>query len=567
MGLSDDRGQALQVGAILLFGILIVGLSLYQATVVPNQNERAEFESYLDANSDMEQLDSGIGAAAARDYLTRTAVTTGVNYPTRTVFVNPGPAGNRLRTSGSDTVRIENAEAVSGEAANTRVKWNGTTAHEYNTTTVRFDSNYNQLQAPSIVYESGVIYRPADQTAGAPYGPNESIVVSKGTTIEGNRITIVTLAGELDTGGLQSTVVARPVSAHTRTVVVTGNDSGTENITLTLPSELNDETWESEVLGDEINDESVLNVTQNGTENVDVILNGSRTYELRLAKIELRRQADSGVVDEPSSNYIVRAAGDNQSINDNQSVRLTAEVRDRYNNPQSGTEVNFSTSDGTFEDNSISRTVTTDSEGRASVQFNPTPNETDERTVDAKIDGGASAELNTTTFTVSVAQSGGGSGGGGDGTASANPSSNLASLIWEDATSGTQGNDQDVSVTFNNTASSAVQITGVRYQFYSKDSQGGGGGGPPESVTIEDSDGTGETSPINYVGTYVDVESDLDSISSGATPTYTFKFFSGTDESGGRFDADPDDFFLISLQFELNGETETATYFIGISEP
>lgn len=567
MGLSDDRGQALQVGAILLFGILIVGLSLYQATVVPNQNERAEFESYLDANSDMEQLDSGIGAAAARDYLTRTAVTTGVNYPTRTVFVNPGPAGNRLRTSGSDTVRIENAEAVSGEAANTRVKWNGTTAHEYNTTTVRFDSNYNQLQAPSIVYESGVIYRPADQTAGAPYGPNESIVVSKGTTIEGNRITIVTLAGELDTGGLQSTVVARPVSAHTRTVVVTGNDSGTENITLTLPSELNDETWESEVLGDEINDESVLNVTQNGTENVDVILNGSRTYELRLAKIELRRQADSGVVDEPSSNYIVRAAGDNQSINANQSVRLTAEVRDRYNNPQSGTEVNFSTSDGTLEDNSISRTVTTDSEGRASVQFNPTPNETDERTVDAKIDGGASAELNTTTFTVSVAQGGGGSGGGGDGTASANPSSNLASLIWEDATSGTQGNDQDVSVTFNNTASSAVQITGVRYQFYSKDSQGGGGGGPPESVTIEDSDGTGETSPINYVGTYVDVESDLDSISSGATPTYTFKFFSGTDESGGRFDADPDDFFLISLQFELNGETETATYFIGISEP
>jgi hypothetical protein len=567
MGLSDDRGQALQVGAILLFGILIVGLSLYQATVVPNQNERAEFESYLDANSDMEQLDSGIGAAAARDYLTRTAVTTGVNYPTRTVFVNPGPAGNRLRTSGSDTVRIENAEAVSGEAANTRVKWNGTTTHEYNTTTVRFDSNYNQLQAPSIVYESGVIYRPADQTAGAPYGPNESIVVSKGTTIEGNRITIVTLAGELDTGGLQSTVVARPVSAHTRTVVVTGNDSGTENITLTLPSELNDETWESEVLGDEINDESVLNVTQNGTENVDVILNGSRTYELRLAKIELRRQADSGVVDEPSSNYIVRAAGDNQSINANQSVRLTAEVRDRYNNPQSGTEVNFSTSDGTLEDNSISRTVTTDSEGRASVQFNPTPNETDERTVDAKIDGGASAELNTTTFTVSVAQGGGGSGGGGDGTASANPSSNLASLIWEDATSGTQGNDQDVSVTFNNTASSAVQITGVRYQFYSKDSQGGGGGGPPESVTIEDSDGTGETSPINYVGTYVDVESDLDSISSGATPTYTFKFFSGTDESGGRFDADPDDFFLISLQFELNGETETATYFIGISEP
>lgn len=565
MGLSDDRGQALQVGAILLFGILIVGLSLYQATVVPNQNERAEFESYLDANNDMEQLDSEIGAAAARDYSTRTAVTTGVSYPSRTVFVNPGPTGTRLRTGGSDTVRIENATAVSGEAPNTRAKWNGTT-QEYETTSVRFDSNYNQLQAPPIVYESGVIYRPPGDT-----GAEESIVVSGGDTVENNRITIVTLAGDLDTGGLQSTVVARPVSAHTRTVVVTGNNGGTENITLTLPSELNDETWESEVLGDEINDGSVLNVTQNGTENVDVVLNGSRTYELRLAKVELRRQADSGVVDQTSSNYIVRAAGDNQSINSNQSVRLTAEVRDRYNNPKSGTDVEFSTTDGTFaQSGTATQTVTTDGEGRASVQFNSTPSATGELTVDANIDGGASAELNTTTFTVNVAQGGGGGGGGGDGGggASTNPSSDLASLVWEGATSGTQGNDQDVSVTFNNTASSAVQITKVRYQFYSADSQGGGGGGPPESVTIKDPDETNPTNPINYVGPFVDVESDLTSINDGETTTYTFKFFTETDaNNGNRFDADPGDFFLISLQFELNGETETATYFIGISAP
>jgi len=40
---GDDRGQAIQIGAVLLFGILIISFSSYQAFVVPNQNEQVEF--------------------------------------------------------------------------------------------------------------------------------------------------------------------------------------------------------------------------------------------------------------------------------------------------------------------------------------------------------------------------------------------------------------------------------------------------------------------------------------------------------------------------------------------
>lgn len=396
MDLSDDRGQALQVGAILLFGILVVGLALYQATIVPTQNERVEFESYLDANGDMERLDSEIGAAAARDYSTRTAVQTGVRYPSRTLFVNPGPAANRLRTGDPQTVRIANASAVNGEETNTRTHWNGTT-REYETTSVRFDTRYNQLQVPPIRYESSTLYRPADRTAEAPYGPNESIVMADGAAISGGRITLIAVDGELDVGGMRSSVVARPVSAHSRTVVVTGNDTEGENIRLTVPSQLANETWEEEIVSGEIAAGDVLRVEPGSNDaSVDVVLNGSRTFELRLAKVELRRPTDSNRVDSTEPRYVIAAAGDGQSISVAQSTRVTVEVRDRYNNPKSGVTVYFSTADGTLASDS----ATTNSEGRASVQFDP--NTTGETTVTATMNG-ADGGLNTTRFSIFAA--------------------------------------------------------------------------------------------------------------------------------------------------------------------
>jgi hypothetical protein len=540
MGFFDDRGQALQVGAILLFGILIVALSLYQATVVPNQNERVEFESYLDANSDMEQLDSEIGAAAARDHSTRTAVTTGVNYPTRTVFVNPGPAGTRLRTGSTDTIRIENVTAVNGEEGNTMAKWNGT-PHEYNTTTVRFDTNYNQLQAPPIVYESGVIHRPPGDT-----GADQSVVVSDGSLVENDRITIVTLAGDLDAGGLQPTVVARPVSAHSRTVVITGNDS--ENITLTLPSELSNDTWESEVLSEEIDGGSVLDVTQNGTETVDVVLNGSRTYELRLARVELRRQSDSSTVAPTEPEYVVRTAGDNQSINANQSVRLTAEVRDRYNNPKRGADIEFSTANGTFAQNDgSSRTVTTGGDGHASVQFSPYDNQTGELEVDARVlDPNARTELNTTTFTVNVGQGAGGGGGDDEtGTDEINPAQ--GDLVLTSATKGDKKNEADLKFSIRSDKS----VTKIRVPFYFS---GGTGGSNKDAEAVETFAGSGFTTGQNIkLGDPItELNSPVEFNSADGSKSVTVTFTPNKVQTRG-------DFFILVMEFS---DGSRSTYFV-----
>ena len=60
---DDDRGQSIQIGAVLLFGALIVALAGYQAFVVPQQNERVEFAHSQTVQDDMQDLRNALVSA------------------------------------------------------------------------------------------------------------------------------------------------------------------------------------------------------------------------------------------------------------------------------------------------------------------------------------------------------------------------------------------------------------------------------------------------------------------------------------------------------------------------
>ncbi|MFB6095915.1 MAG: Ig-like domain-containing protein [Haloferacaceae archaeon] len=480
--LEDARGQSVQVGAILLFGIVVLFLAMYQANAVPAQNERIEYNAYLHTTSDVEGLRTDVHAAAARDVSTGTTVRTGASYPARVVFVNPGPPGNRLRMREAGTLRIANASAVNGEAANTRAFWDGNRTHAYDTNAIRFDTDYNELRAPSIVYGPGVIYRPANDSVSGPLSPDEAIMLSDQSLVEGDRITLVSVAGDLDAGGYDTTVVSRPVSAHVRTVVITGNDS--ENVTLTVPTRLADETWNG-LLETERASGTVLDVRQNGTDAVDLVLNGSRSYQLRLAKVEVREQTDEPGVSDTEPQYVVGVAGDGASISSDQKAPLTVEVRDRFNNPKSGVDVRFDATNGTFVRNGAgTRTVTTDGEGRASVQFEPDSTGSTTVTAGLDTDGDGSLDdedaLNRTTFDVSVLDGGaGGSVGGSSDPATA--SGDASGVVVLDSSDANPSADE-VKLGLNNTASSELNITGIRLEYATKFSQNKGVQDGPDAI-------------------------------------------------------------------------------------
>lgn len=480
MGLSgSDRGQAIQIGAILIFGIIILFLTLYQATAVPAQNERVEFRSYLEATSNMEGLRNDIQYAASRDTTIATVVQTGVPYPTRAVFVNPGPPPNRIRSGEERTFVLSNASAVNSEAANTGLFWDGR-AHTYDTRHVRLDTDYNELTVPSVIVGPGAVYRPVNDSVSPPYGPEETILLSDQSVIEGDRLTLVSVAGDVDAGTGRPVIVSQPVSAHTRTVVV---ENSTGNVTVTVPTDLSATTWETELLAEE---EKVVRVTQNGSA-VDVVLEPG-AYQLRLAKVEVRQQVASRSVPDTPPEYVLGVTGDGAAISVDQTTPVTVEVRDRFNNPKSGVPVTFNATNGTFARNGQDvRTVTTDGEGRATVLFDPSSigDATVVAARDTNDDGNLSDEapLNRTNFSIGVDDATGLDGTSNPATA-AGDAAGVVVLQTEVRVTNEQGNSGYKNVTFSlqNKANETVNVTGVRLSYATHSDQSGTLEDGPDSI-------------------------------------------------------------------------------------
>ena len=63
--LGDRRGQSIQIGAIILFGALIILLSTYQAFVVPDQNREVEFKHSQAVQNDLKEFRSGVISVAS----------------------------------------------------------------------------------------------------------------------------------------------------------------------------------------------------------------------------------------------------------------------------------------------------------------------------------------------------------------------------------------------------------------------------------------------------------------------------------------------------------------------
>ena len=97
----DDRGQSIQVGAVLIFAALILLLSLYQATVVPQQNEQIEFDHSQQVQGELLDLRNAVASTFGDAARRSVSVRLGTTYPPRFLAVNPPPASLTLITTGS----------------------------------------------------------------------------------------------------------------------------------------------------------------------------------------------------------------------------------------------------------------------------------------------------------------------------------------------------------------------------------------------------------------------------------------------------------------------------------
>jgi hypothetical protein len=417
---GDRRGQSVQIGAVLLFGVLVLALTTYQATVVPQENGEVEFNHNQRVQNDMLQLRDGVLGAAAGGSARPVTVEMGTRYPVRAFLINPGPALGSLRTvnlGGTEKIAVRNARALDEEA---RDFWDGSTTREYDTRGLSYQPNYNEFDsAPTTAYGNTVVYNRAPAEAGGGVVPR-----SEQTLVDGRTLNLVALQGELDTAAVESrSVTPRGDSAPARTVAVQPDGGPME---IEIPTQLPRSAWE-ELLASEIDPGSgdtdpdryvsglsCSNSPPDPCGTLTITFETGATYNLRLAKVSVGSDSTS-----TTEAYITDVEGDETSIPEGGSQKLVVEVRDEYNNPVSGVTTSVTTAPSEGSVTAIS--ATTDEDGEAVFRYKAPNNLNAAKDVDVGVgfdgpDGDTTAgstAAEEAVFEVTVMDSDGSATGGG----------------------------------------------------------------------------------------------------------------------------------------------------------
>lgn len=257
---GDVRGQSIQVGAILLFGFFIIGLTVNQAVVVPDQNKHVEFNHFGSAQGEMEGVRNAVINAGESGEAVAVGVELGTSYPPRSLAVQPqrsygslrtasiGGAGNELELKHAS----ENASAICGGNAVTTRSVTYRPAYNY------FDSVEN------VTYENTVTY--TDGSAGERFFQTEQQLVSNDT------VHLYPLLSDYGTGGSGTASITFRGGTTGELSAVSGPFS------VILPTHLSAADWRT-LLSDEPQVASVTSVA--GRDAVNVTFAGGTDYTVR----------------------------------------------------------------------------------------------------------------------------------------------------------------------------------------------------------------------------------------------------------------------------------------------
>ncbi|WP_135304399.1 hypothetical protein [Haloarcula amylovorans] len=313
---GDERAQSVQIGAVLLFAVLVIAFSSYQAFVIPNQNQEIEFNHNQQVQSQMQDLRNAIVSTLSGERTQAVAVRLGTRYPSRAVAVNPGPATGSLRTVGTTDERVKLTLSNASAAGETGDYWNET--RHYNTGGIQYAPSYNlYTEAPTTVYEHTVLY---DRF------PSGNVTLANQTFIDGTDISLVVLNGSLSSASSGSTSVdVRTVTASSKRLRL--DDAGS-NITISFLSTRSETYWE--FLNE--TETTVTDVRSSPTatqfHNVTVELAKNETYTLTMTKVGVGTRVTS-----EKTAYLTTVDDRRRALAQGERAELVLEVRNRFNNP------------------------------------------------------------------------------------------------------------------------------------------------------------------------------------------------------------------------------------------
>lgn len=505
-----DRGVSPVIGMMLVAGIVVLLLGTLQVGAVPNWNEDVEFTHLQASEGAFKTLYDTLQDVTADGNERSVTISLAPSYPQRFILRNPPDPSGTLATADEGTITIANA-TVRGEAGD---YWDGG-SKSYTSRAITFAPDYRYVDNfQRLVLDNSAVASQYNETAVTQTGQN---------LVDGRRITLITVNGSLErTGTDTASVELKPVSAPARAITVT---NGSGPVTVTVPTLLGNDTWTG-LLAEEYvtNGGHIANQSFQAGEpynQLTLTMEAGVTYELRLAKLGVGTAIDTT----ENATYLTRIRGSDQTVFVGGTAPLTVEVRDRFNTPMSGVDVEFTTLSGRgdFQNGENATTITTDQDGRATAEF--VPRSPDEMVIQASIDeGDAPPERVNFTLQVEVPPSTGGQSAG---------------IILVEADLGSGGSKHQVDMVFENLRNSPKNVTDVGMTVFYDENRGEG------TAEVKNATINGDFT-VEIGGQFTDISGDPLTLNgpSGTETTVTTRF---SNVDGNDFDVDEGDFYQVTF--------------------
>lgn len=215
---EDTRAVSPVIGFILIFSILIIGVSVYQVEVVPQDNHQTEFEHNQQLQNELLNLRDATHNTGQDNISRSVTVTPGTQYDSRTLARNPLPPAGTI-----STVELDENVTVIDE--------NGTEIANRTSNAIVYTPDYNEYHdAPTTRIEHTLIYNDFE-------ADNENVTRSGQRLIEPDRVVVPIVEGDLSESDVDRVSI--------RTTWVEQETHSTDNVTVTLSTE-NPDRWENE---------------------------------------------------------------------------------------------------------------------------------------------------------------------------------------------------------------------------------------------------------------------------------------------------------------------------------
>ena len=361
--LDDERGVSPVVGFVLIFALIILVFTIYQADVVPAQNKEVEFKHSQEVEGDMSRLNDAIQQASASGVPQSVTIDTGAQYPDRALAINPGPPIGTLQAETNQTFPVGGVN-VDGSAY-----WDGKkSSNNFSTKSLTYTVNYNQLQQdPSFTIDQGLLTKSYGNGRSLPVGDESDPFISN------RQINLYLIGGDYQESAATAGPTAKPISTSTKHLQFESSGQSEFPVARGLTKAECEDRWEriygpgfSNAEGSHPN--SFVKCKGNG-EHV-MKLKPNKDFTIRITKVGfgdisgLSTSPKEVVPTEETTGSNTPTARLNATVGEERS--FTVLVRDEYGNPVSGATVN-----ATPSANLDPAPNTTNDQGKATFGYTP----------------------------------------------------------------------------------------------------------------------------------------------------------------------------------------------------